>query len=89
MTIINKDGSQGYREKAPYDRIIVTAAAPAVPKPLIDQLKSEGVLLIPLGGSFMFQNLMKYTKQADGKIKEENLGGVSFVPLTGAYGQRY
>jgi protein-L-isoaspartate(D-aspartate) O-methyltransferase len=88
VTIINGDGSKGYPQKAPFDRIVVTASAPMVPKPLVDQLKSGGVLLIPLGGQFLFQNLMKYTKQADGKILEENLGSVSFVPLTGEFGQK-
>ena len=89
VTIINADGSKGYPEKAPYDRIVVTAAAPNVPKPLVDQLKSEGVMLVPVGSPSMFQNLLKITKQADGKIREENLGGVAFVPLTGEYGHKF
>ena len=89
VTIINGDGSKGYPEKAPFDRILVAAAAPNVPKPLVDQLKSEGILLLPVGSAFMFQHLLKLTKQADGKIKEENLGGVAFVPLTGELGHRF
>ena len=88
VTIINADGSRGYAEKAPFHRIVVTAAAPKVPKPLVDQLKSEGVMLIPVGSASLFQSLLKITKQADGKIKEENLGGVAFVPLTGEFGFR-
>ena len=88
VTIINADGSKGYPEKAPFDRILVAAAAPRVPKPLVDQLKSGGVLVIPVGSPFLFQNLMKLTKQGDGKILEENLGGVSFVPLTGEHGHK-
>jgi protein-L-isoaspartate(D-aspartate) O-methyltransferase len=59
-----------------------------VPKPLIDQLKVGGVLLVPVGNPFLFQNLLKITKCPDGKLQEENLGGVSFVPLTGEYGHR-
>ncbi|MEM4243945.1 MAG: protein-L-isoaspartate O-methyltransferase, partial [Candidatus Bathyarchaeia archaeon] len=89
VTIINADGSKGYEEKAPYDRILVTAAAPDVPKPLIDQLKPNGVMLIPVGSVSLFQSLIKVTKSAEGKIKQENLGGVAFVPLIGEYGQRF
>jgi len=87
VTIINGDGSLGFPEKAPYDRTLVTAAAPDIPKPLIDQLKSGGIMLIPVGNASLFQNLLKITK-TDGKIKQENLGGVAFVPLTGKYGHK-
>jgi protein-L-isoaspartate(D-aspartate) O-methyltransferase len=88
VTIINADGSKGYAEKAPYDRVIVTAAAPNVPKPLVDQLKPSGILLIPVGSVSLFQNLLKITKEPDGKIKQENLGGVAFVPLIGEHGHK-
>ena len=89
VSIIGADGSKGHPEKAPYDRVVVTAAAPNVPKPLVDQLKGNGVMLVPVGSPTLFQNLLKITKQADGKIREENLGGVAFVPLTGEYGHRF
>ena len=89
VTIIRGDGSKGCAEKAPFDRVLVTAAAPEVPKPLVDQLKLGGVLLIPVGEVSMFQTLWKLTKKADGKLKEENLGGVAFVPLTGEYGHKF
>jgi protein-L-isoaspartate(D-aspartate) O-methyltransferase len=89
VKIISADGSKGYAEKAPYDRVVVTAAAPNVPKPLVDQLKPSGVMLIPVGSVSLFQNLLKITKELDGKIKQENLGGVAFVPLTGEYGHRF
>ncbi len=88
VTIIYSDGSIGYPEKAPYDRILVTAGAPDVPKPLVDQLKTAGIMLIPVGSLSLFQSLFKITKTADGKTKEENLGGVAFVPLTGEYGHK-
>jgi len=87
VTIIRGDGSAGLAQEAPYDRIVVTAAAPQVPRPLIEQLKSRGILLIPVGNLSLFQNLMKITKDAAGKTREENLGGVAFVPLTGRHGQ--
>jgi protein-L-isoaspartate(D-aspartate) O-methyltransferase len=89
VTIICEDGSMGYAEKASYDRVLVTAAAPDIPKPLIEQLKPTGIMLIPVGSASLFQNLIRITKGRDGKIKEENLGGVAFVPLTGRYGQRF
>lgn len=88
VTIITGDGSLGFPEKAPYDKILVTAAAPDIPKPLIDQLKSGGTMLIPVGSASLFQNLMKITK-TEGKVKQENLGGVAFVPLTGKHGHRF
>jgi protein-L-isoaspartate(D-aspartate) O-methyltransferase len=89
VTIVCADGSMGYPERSPYDRVLVTAAAPDVPKPLIEQLKPGGIMLIPIGSVSLFQRLIKITKEADGKTREENLGGVAFVPLTGRYGHRF
>jgi protein-L-isoaspartate(D-aspartate) O-methyltransferase len=89
VKIINGDGSKGYAEKAPYDRVVVTAAAPNVPQPLVDQLKAGGIMLIPVGSVSLFQNLLKITKAQNGKSKQENLGGVAFVPLTGEYGHKF
>jgi protein-L-isoaspartate(D-aspartate) O-methyltransferase len=89
VTITYGDGSKGYAEKAPYDRVLVTAAAPDVPEPLVDQLKPNGILLIPVGSVSLFQNLIKVTKDINGKIREDNLGGVAFVPLTGEYGHKF
>ena len=89
VTIICADGSVGYAEKAPYDRILVTAAAPDIPKPLIEQLKPNGIMLIPVGSVHLFQSLIKITKGVNGKTREENLGGVAFVPLTGRYGHNF
>jgi len=85
ITIIHRDGSLGYPEEAPYHRILVTAAAPAVPKPLIEQLETGGILIVPVGGAQFYQTLVRIRKK-DGKILEENLGGVAFVPLIGKYG---
>jgi protein-L-isoaspartate(D-aspartate) O-methyltransferase len=89
VTIVHGDGSKGYAAKAPYDRVLVTAAAPSVPQPLVDQLKPNGIMLVPVGSVSLFQNLIKITKDADGKIMKENLGGVAFVPLTGEHGHRF
>jgi protein-L-isoaspartate(D-aspartate) O-methyltransferase len=88
VKIVSGDGSKGYAEKAPYDRVVVTAAAPNVPQPLVDQLKAGGVMLIPVGSVSLFQNLLKITKE-DGQIKQKNLCGVAFVPLTGEYGHKF
>jgi len=87
VTIIYNDGSEGYPPEAPYDRILVTAAAPNVPKPLTEQLKAGGVLVIPVGGAYLYQTLVRVRKM-DSRLVEENLGGVAFVPLTGKYGHR-
>lgn len=87
ITVICGDGSEGYAEKAPYDRILVTAAAPDVPKPLVEQLKTGGVLVIPVGSLYMYQTLMRIRKK-DNQITEENLGGVAFVPLVGKHGHK-
>jgi protein-L-isoaspartate(D-aspartate) O-methyltransferase len=86
VSVIRGDGSEGYPEEAPYDRILVTAAAPKVPKPLVEQLKRSGVLMIPVGGIYLYQTLLRLRKKEDGGITEENLGGVAFVPLTGKRG---
>ncbi|MDH5447927.1 MAG: protein-L-isoaspartate(D-aspartate) O-methyltransferase [Candidatus Bathyarchaeota archaeon] len=88
VTVIHGDGSLGYPDHSPYDRILVTAAAPEVPPPLIEQLKIGGVLIIPVGSVHLFQSLIRIRKGADGNLARENLGGVAFVPLTGRFGHR-
>jgi protein-L-isoaspartate(D-aspartate) O-methyltransferase len=87
VTVLQGDGSEGYAREAPYDRVLVTAAAPDVPKPLIEQLRTDGVLVIPVGGTYFYQTLLRVRK-TDSRLVEENLGGVAFVPLTGKYGHR-
>jgi protein-L-isoaspartate(D-aspartate) O-methyltransferase len=88
VTVIHEDGSLGYPNQSPYDRILVTAAAPEVPPPLLEQLKIGGVLIIPVGSVHLFQSLIRVRKKADCSLVRENLGGVAFVPLTGRYGHR-
>ncbi|MBA3458014.1 MAG: protein-L-isoaspartate(D-aspartate) O-methyltransferase [Deltaproteobacteria bacterium] len=75
------DGYRGWPEAAPFDAIIVTAVAPEVPKPLIDQLAPNGRLVIPVGDREQY--LQVITKQADGSTTTENLFEVRFVPMTG------
>ena len=86
VILIQGDGSLGYRDRSPYDRILVTAAAPKVPAPLVDQLKNDGILLVPVGGRLSPQELVKVQKDLAGKIKRKSLGGVAFVPLIGDQG---
>jgi len=88
VTVICGDGSLGYPEKAPYDRILVTAAAPRIPEPLKEQLKPGGVMVIPVGDVGFYQTLIRLRKKEDGGVVEENLGGVAFVPLVGKHGHR-
>lgn len=80
------DGYQGWREAAPFDAIMVTAAAPEVPPALIEQLKPGGKLVIPVGAQGAHQELMVITKATDGKTYTRRVLSVRFVPLTGGAG---
>ena len=86
VTVVQGDGTIGYPEKAPYDAIQVTAAGPKVPKPLTDQLKVGGRLVIPVGGRHMYQELILVTRVKSDKLVEKKCGGVAFVPLIGEHG---
>ncbi|MFX0162440.1 MAG: protein-L-isoaspartate(D-aspartate) O-methyltransferase [Candidatus Hodarchaeota archaeon] len=86
VTVIHGDGSKGYPPEAPYDCIMVTAAAPDIPDPLKEQLKIGGRLVIPVGTPHLWQELILLIKKEDGSLKTKNLGGVAFVPLRGKYG---
>jgi protein-L-isoaspartate(D-aspartate) O-methyltransferase len=86
VTVIIGDGSLGYVNEAPYDRILVTAAASKIPEPLIEQLKNGGILIIPVGSLYGYQSLLSVKKSLKGKVSIEDLGGCAFVPLLGKYG---
>jgi protein-L-isoaspartate(D-aspartate) O-methyltransferase len=79
------DGSAGWVEHSPYDRIIVTAAAGRIPDPLLEQLAPGGKLIIPVGARG-WQELLLVTKDESGSLKEERLCAVTFVELKGIYG---
>lgn len=79
------DGTMGWPEEAPFDRIIVTAGGPEVPGPLVDQLADPGRMLIPVGGSRRSQSLVLVEKK-DGQVTREDKGGVAFVDLVGSHG---
>ncbi len=83
VTIEIGDGSEGLQKYAPYDRIYVTCAAPDIPKPLIEQLKDKGKLMIPVGRMISQLELIEKTND---KLHTKNLGGCAFVPLVGKYG---
>jgi len=87
VTVVCGDGSEGYRDSAPFERILVTAAAPYVPPPLKEQLKPSGVMVIPVGSVGFYQTLLRLRK-IDSKVLEEDLGGVAFVPLVGKHGHK-
>jgi protein-L-isoaspartate(D-aspartate) O-methyltransferase len=80
VEVVAGDGFAGMPEKAPYDRIIVTAAAEEVPQALVDQLADDGVMLLPLGPHGGAQHIIKLTKSQTG-LTRENLIAVRFVPL--------
>ncbi|MFH1415853.1 MAG: protein-L-isoaspartate(D-aspartate) O-methyltransferase [Elusimicrobiota bacterium] len=85
-TLIEGDGTEGYPAAAPYDGIIVTAAAPDVPAPLLEQLAEGGRLVIPVG--LRLTQELKVFRKIAGRITEERCGGCMFVPLIGKYGWR-
>lgn len=84
VEVIHGDGSKGYKEESPFDRILITSASSDFPKPLIEQLKENGIILGPLGSRFG-QEMVK-AKKIKGELKRENLGSFIFVPMRGSYG---
>lgn len=98
VTVVVGDGTLGWPEEAPYDAIVVTAAGPAPPPPLLEQLAPGGRLVIPIGPRYGHQHLMRYTRRGQQdthsggnsstreEYREERLTPVRFVPLLGAHG---
>jgi protein-L-isoaspartate(D-aspartate) O-methyltransferase len=84
VTTKHGDGYDGWAEHAPFDAIVVTAAAPHVPPPLVRQLAPGGRMVIPVGPAMAVQDLMLVTKDAEGTVRTKSLYRVRFVPLTGA-----
>jgi protein-L-isoaspartate(D-aspartate) O-methyltransferase len=81
VEVRQSDGYEGWPEHAPFDGIIVTAAAQHVPLPLIEQLKPRGKLVIPVGQPYFGQELLVLHKDADGQVSTHHLLPVAFVPL--------
>lgn len=86
VTVMQGDGTLGLPEHAPYDKISVTCAAPAVPPPLLEQLKVGGKMVIPIGK--YLQELYLVKKKEKGIVEQEKKCDVAFVPLVGQYGFR-
>lgn len=80
------DGTLGWIEEAPFDRIIITAASPRIPLPLIEQLKDNGKLILPLGESF--SQVLTVAEKKKGKLESVEVCGCVFVPLVGKHGWR-
>jgi protein-L-isoaspartate(D-aspartate) O-methyltransferase len=86
VEVIEGDGTKGYGPERPYDRILVTAGAPAIPRPLVEQLAVDGILGIPVGGHQSYQEFITGVKGSDGSFKTKSHGGCAFVPLIGEHG---
>ena len=79
------DGYHGWSQHAPFDAVMVTAAAETIPKPLVDQLKPGGRMVIPVGTSYSGQTLTLVQKDKAGLVTEKRILPVAFVPLTGKH----
>ena len=86
VAIVEGDGTKGWPDQAPYDAILAAASGSHVPKPLLDQLKPGGAIVMPVGGPGGVQKLVKATKRKDGTVDQADLGDVRFVPLIGEEG---
>ena len=86
VRIVEGDGTLGWPEEAPFDAIVAAASGSHVPQSWIDQLKPGGRIVMPIGRPHQVQTLVKITKNDDGSLGHEDLGGVRFVPLIGADG---
>ncbi len=83
VTVRAGDGYDGWPDGAPYDAIIVTAGAPRIPQPLLDQLKPGGRMVIPVGKGFWDEELLLVTKSRKGKVTQKSIGPIMFVDFTG------
>jgi protein-L-isoaspartate(D-aspartate) O-methyltransferase len=81
VTVRRGDGYQGWKEHAPYDRILLTAAPPEIPQALLDQLKPGGKLVAPVGRTSFNQELVVVDKTRDGRLRRRSVLGVRFVPM--------
>jgi len=81
VTVRYGDGYQGWTEKAPFDRIVLTAAPPEIPQSLVDQLRPGGRMVAPVGDSPFSQSLVVINKLADGTVRRRSVIPVAFVPM--------
>lgn len=85
VTVRHGDGYYGWKERAPFDAILVTAAASHIPPPLVDQLKVGGKMVIPVGSGFAVQQLVLVEKLGLDRVRVKQILPVRFVPLTGEH----
>jgi protein-L-isoaspartate(D-aspartate) O-methyltransferase len=86
VEIVEGDGTKGWRDGAPYDAILAAASGSHIPRPLVEQLAPGGRIVMPVGDPGWVQQLVKVTKNDDGALVQQDLGGVRFVPLIGEEG---
>jgi protein-L-isoaspartate(D-aspartate) O-methyltransferase len=86
VTIVEGDGSSGWPDEAPFDAIVVAASGSHVPPSLVEQLAPGGRLVMPVGDPGRVQELVKVTREAGGRVRQDSLGEVRFVPLIGEEG---
>ena len=86
VEIVEGDGTRGWPDRAPYEAILAAASGSHVPRALVGQLAPNGRIVMPIGDPGGVQELVKVTKQDDGILRQESLGGVRFVPLIGEEG---
>lgn len=86
VTVVTGDGTLGWPDAAPYDAIVVAAAAPRIPEPWLQELADGGRLVMPIGKPGLGQSLQRITLGPGREPRFENLGGVTFVPLIGTFG---
>jgi len=86
VVIVTGDGSLGLPSAAPFDAIIVAAASPAIPPPLVEQLREGGRLVVPIGGAE--EQTLYVVRKVNGQAQPQRLYGCKFVPLIGAHGQK-
>jgi protein-L-isoaspartate(D-aspartate) O-methyltransferase len=84
VDVFTGDGSLGMKDKAPFDKIIVTAASPEIPKPLLEQLKVGGTMVLPIGNLYLQE--MYVVRKLKNKVEKNSIGSFMFVPLVGKYG---
>jgi protein-L-isoaspartate(D-aspartate) O-methyltransferase len=84
VKVLKGDGSLGLKKYAPYDRIVVTAGSPEIPKDMISQLKTDGILVVPVGNLYLQK--MYVVKKMKKAIEKKSIGSFMFVPLTGKHG---
>lgn len=88
VKLILGDGSIGLKQHAPFDKIIISAAAPSLPEPIRKQLRIRGIIVAVIGTSRFNQELIQFEKNDDSTFSKKNLGGVIFVNLKGKYGMK-